>query len=66
MNVLNNEHLLNLCVFYGEGITYDVTERYFSFNLLIINNKLKFLTFFNCFSGQEIFHKRELVNKIVK
>ncbi|CDF53978.1 hypothetical protein BN855_18010 [Salmonella enterica subsp. enterica serovar Bovismorbificans str. 3114] len=40
MNVLNNEHLLNLCVFSGAGITYDATERYFSFNLLIIKNKL--------------------------
>lgn len=41
MNVLNNEHLLNLCVFSGAGITYDATERYFSFNLLIIKNKSK-------------------------
>ncbi|EAP0906702.1 hypothetical protein CCO43_18365 [Salmonella enterica subsp. enterica serovar Ekotedo] len=66
MNVLNNEHLLNLCVFSGAGISYDVTARRFSFNLLIIKNKSNILTFFNCFSEQEIFHKRELVNKIVK
>ncbi|EBX5568874.1 hypothetical protein DSN37_01875 [Salmonella enterica subsp. enterica serovar Kuessel] len=66
MNVLNNEHLLNVCVFYGAGISYRVTKRCFSGNSLMKNNKLNFLTFFNCFSGQEIFHKRELVNKIVK
>ncbi|EAP3037023.1 hypothetical protein D9858_07520 [Salmonella enterica] len=66
MNVLNNEHLLNLCVFSDAGIFYRATKRRFSGNLLIKNNKLKFSTFFNCFSGQEIFHKRELVNKIVK
>lgn len=41
MNVLNNEHLLNLCVFSGAGISYDVTARRLSFKLLIIKNKLK-------------------------
>ncbi len=51
MNVLNNEHLLNLCVFSGASISYDVTVYDdFSFNWLIINNKLKF-NILNCLAG---------------
>ncbi len=41
MNVLNNEDFVNLGWVSGAGITYDATERYFSFNLLIIKNKSK-------------------------
>ncbi len=66
MNVLNNNQLLNLCVFGPDNSNRTRSDCGGVVNILTGQIIFPKRLFWRCLSGQKFFRKRELVNKSVK